>query len=155
MRILHLGNETWQGDLSDECVADVEESIHAGNKGGSRRWDKEYNRIPAHLPSALVDMIGIGVVACWMVFDNSKSRRQNHTNEREEGRESGQLGEGVERPWERAKEGNERTNGREADRADGVTTHGVEKARYNTESCQHDLKGDYHQGLPTAHEALE
>ena len=137
MRILHLGNETWQRDLSDERVADVEESIHTRNERGSHCWEEEHDWIAAHLHSALVDMIGVGVVACWVVFDTSKRRRKNDTDEREEGRESGQLGERVERPWKRAEEGNERTNGREADRADGMTTHGVEKARYNTERRQH------------------
>jgi hypothetical protein len=128
VRIFHLGNETRKCDLSNECVADVQESIHACHEGGPSSWEEEHNRVAAHRPSVLIDMIGVGVIARWVVLDSSKSRRKNDTNECEEGRESCQLRQRIERPWERAKEGNERTSGCEAYRTDCVTTHGVEEA---------------------------
>lgn len=34
--LLHLGNETGNGDLTNECIADVQESVHAADEGGTR-----------------------------------------------------------------------------------------------------------------------
>ena len=33
--VLHLCNETWECNLSDESVADVHESVHPGDKGSA------------------------------------------------------------------------------------------------------------------------
>lgn len=37
--VAHFGDEAWNGDLADECVADVEERAESGNECGASGWD--------------------------------------------------------------------------------------------------------------------
>ena len=39
--VLHLRNKAWQCNLPDERVADVEKSVHAGNKSSPCKWNSQ------------------------------------------------------------------------------------------------------------------
>lgn len=44
-RVLHFSDERRQGDLSDECVTDVHECRHSGDKGGASLRDCKHARL--------------------------------------------------------------------------------------------------------------
>lgn len=116
--IAHFGDETGNGDLTDERVADVEEGAEPVNERGVRRWDDQN--------SGRSNIGGGSVVKCWVWLDTGENRREEHRNEREERRESCQLRECVERSRQRAHKGNDAKDGGEANGAHAVVGHGVE-----------------------------
>lgn len=61
--VFHLGDEAGQGDLSNERIRDVQESVHSRNKGNALDWDCCHNRLATVDPRDRVDEVGIRVVA--------------------------------------------------------------------------------------------
>jgi len=107
--LLHLGDERRQGDLTNEGVADVEESIQAIDESGALGRDEK----ELHLS-------GIGIsfgelVSVWIArvsnlpsrvrLNGSEDGCEQHTSECEQCGESRQLRKCGERPRQRAEEG--------------------------------------------------
>lgn len=90
--ILHLGDETGQGDLADEGVADVKESVETHDEGGSGHGDggddgfAELHRV---IPGRVV-------------HDAGEDGGQEDRDEGEDRRPGADLGKTVECAWQRA-----------------------------------------------------
>lgn len=99
MGILHFGNETGEGDLPDESIRDVQESIHSCNKGCATDGNCGHNRLTTMDSSHRVDIIGVGIVAGGVGFDPGKDGSQQDGDECEERGSSPKFGESTKRPW--------------------------------------------------------
>ena len=89
----HLSNKAGQCNLPDECVADVEKSVHAGDKSSPYKWDSQ------NLGRAAWDKNTFCVVMTWswgvsirMIFGSSEDGGQQDTKECEEGGNSAGFG---------------------------------------------------------------
>ena len=91
--VLHLCNEAGDGDLSDECVANVQKSIHAANECGASSWDDEHNWVTDEraVRAAGIEFGRMGLDAC-------KNRGEENGNEGKECRDRRKLGQRVEGP---------------------------------------------------------
>lgn len=89
-RLFHLSNEAGQGDLADKSIADVEESVHAINKGSR-----------AGCKSVDLDWASIGI-SCGVVLDGCEDSCEQHRDEGEDGRCSCKFRQGIECSRERS-----------------------------------------------------
>ncbi len=124
LRLLHLGDETRDCDLSNECVADIQEGVHTADESSACSWDDQNNGIAGE-QSALTTSWAIESFDVVLALDTSEDGRKEHGNECEECGQSGKLGKSVEGPGERAEPGKDSPDCGEADSADGATAHGV------------------------------
>ena len=91
--VLHLRNKAWQCNLPDERVADVEKSVHAGNKSSPCKWNSQNLRRTAWNKNTFcVVMTWSWGVSIRMIFDASEDGGQQDTNECEEGGSSAGFG---------------------------------------------------------------
>lgn len=96
--LLHLCDETRQGDLADEGVADVQECTHASDESGPGNRQGSPERVASH--SILASGGGVGgpgIVAGWVWLDSCENGGQQHRDEREACRSCAKLGERLER----------------------------------------------------------
>lgn len=71
--IPHLGDETWNGDLANECVGDVQESVHSSHESYTLDWNSCDDGISQ-----------LSSVTCWVGLDPSEDCSQKDGNESEE-----------------------------------------------------------------------
>ena len=76
--VLHLSNETRDGDLSNEGVADIQKGVHATDEAGACGWNDQNDRI-AGKQSGLTAVWSI--VSFRMSFDTSKDGRKEDRKE--------------------------------------------------------------------------
>ena len=125
--VAHFGDEAGDGDLTDEGVADVEESAEPADECGASGGDDQNNGVPTGDNGAVCSGVGGDrAVTCRMGFDAGEDRCEEDRNEGKERGESGQLRKRIECPGKRADEGNDSEDGSEADGAQAVVGHCVE-----------------------------
>jgi hypothetical protein len=113
--VFHLGDEAGQGDLPNERVRDVQESVHGGDKGHALDGQRSHNRLTPVDARYRVNKVGVWVVASGVVLDPGENCCQQDGDEREECRCRSQPGEGAKGSWERENEADDGTNNRKDD----------------------------------------
>lgn len=120
--IFHLGDETWQGDLANEGVTNVQEGIHAGNEGGARQRNRKDQRLATDFLTRSIDVVGVRVVAggAVLALSTCEGGGEDDADEGEQSCTGGQLRKSVEGARHGAKPGHNGADRGEADGADAV-----------------------------------
>ena len=129
--ILHLRDERWKCDLTNEGVANIEKGVHTRNKSSSScRNDKHkwLSTIYGCAHGVFVGRYWTVAGSAMLAFGSCERRGQNDADKGEEGRNGCKLRERIESARQRADKGRNRTNSGKYDGTDRMVSHGVEIA---------------------------
>jgi hypothetical protein len=114
-RILHLGDETWEGNLANKSVRNVEEGAHARDIGCTSDRDLGHKRLIAWS------------VARRVILDARKDNSEQDGNAHGHSRESTEMGELAKLAGEGDEEAEDGRNSAECDGTRGRAREGVEE----------------------------